>query len=231
MPNCCSILKNNGDRRVGTTPETLSLRRMIAPRGALRITRHKRRHKLVQQNGTKGIDSRADSCYRLGMSFGVNIRKAVHGFLAFGLLVALGHGPVLRHTPGDTNGDGHVNVLDVQALIATALAGGAQDPRADVNRDGVVDVRDLQALLLLSEEEGSAKTEPRDADSGVLQSAKLDMPHLRAEFRMPSLSTACQLLTENELHHVAVDQAAPLPPSKADRYALSLTPHAPPHRA
>jgi len=176
----------------------------------------------------KGIDRWGDSCYRLGMSFGITIRKAVHGLLAFGLLVALGHGPVLRHTPGDTNGDRQVDVLDVQNLIATALAGGAHDPRADVNRDGVVDVRDLQALLLLSEEEDSVKTEPRDADSGVLQSAKLDVPHLRAEFRMPFLSTECHLLTENKLHHVAIDQTAPLPPSKADRYALSLTPHAPP---
>jgi len=53
--------------------------------------------------------------------------------------------------PGDLNGDGDVNVLDVQ-LCVNVFLGVETDPEtvdwADVNRDGRVDVLDVQAIVI-----------------------------------------------------------------------------------
>lgn len=50
---------------------------------------------------------------------------------------------------GDLNGDGGVNVLDVQ-LCVNVFLGAETDPsivsRSDVNHDGQVDVLDVQAI-------------------------------------------------------------------------------------
>ncbi len=48
--------------------------------------------------------------------------------------------------PGDMNGDGEVNIADVNALIEYVLAGSA-DRVADINGDGEVTVADINALI------------------------------------------------------------------------------------
>lgn len=56
------------------------------------------------------------------------------------------------HLPGDLNGDGTVDIRDIQLCINVILGMGA-DPtiisRADLNLDSMVDVRDLQILTNL----------------------------------------------------------------------------------
>ena len=47
---------------------------------------------------------------------------------------------------GDVNGDGEVNIADVNALI-DAILGGAQYPAADVNHDGEVNIADINAVI------------------------------------------------------------------------------------
>jgi hypothetical protein len=47
-------------------------------------------------------------------------------------------------TPGDVNGDGHVDVTDLSVLLSNY---GTTNAVADVNKDGVVDVFDLSILL------------------------------------------------------------------------------------
>ena len=50
--------------------------------------------------------------------------------------------------PGDVNGDGELNIADVNALIDLILSGGLSDnPRADVNGDGEVNISDVNALV------------------------------------------------------------------------------------
>ena len=49
-------------------------------------------------------------------------------------------------TPGDVNGDGEVNIADVNALIDLILAGRTTDP-ADVNHDGEVNIADITAVI------------------------------------------------------------------------------------
>lgn len=50
---------------------------------------------------------------------------------------------------GDVNGDGEVNVADVNTLVDIILGGGADDAtikRADVNEDGEITLADVNAL-------------------------------------------------------------------------------------
>ena len=51
--------------------------------------------------------------------------------------------------PGDVNGDGTVNGLDITALLADfgKTGGAVSNPKADVNEDGVVNGLDITALL------------------------------------------------------------------------------------
>jgi len=53
---------------------------------------------------------------------------------------------------GDVNGDGEVNVADVNSLISIILGGKVSDDtmaRADVNNDGEVNVADVNTLINL----------------------------------------------------------------------------------
>ena len=62
--------------------------------------------------------------------------------------------PVPSEEPaeGDLNGDGGVNVLDIQ-LCVNVFLGVENDPtiisRSDVNQDGQVDVLDVQAIAII----------------------------------------------------------------------------------
>ena len=49
--------------------------------------------------------------------------------------------------PGDVNGDGDVNVVDITALIDVIMNDITDNPRADVNGDGHIDVVDITALI------------------------------------------------------------------------------------
>jgi hypothetical protein len=63
-------------------------------------------------------------------------------------------GPVIKDpttpSPGDLNGDGNINILDVQ-LCVNVLDEIERDPqiaqRADVNLDGAVDEGDIQLII------------------------------------------------------------------------------------
>ena len=54
--------------------------------------------------------------------------------------------PVVK---GDVNGDGEVNIVDVNAIIDVILTGDATDKgfNADVNADGEVNIADISALI------------------------------------------------------------------------------------
>ena len=64
-------------------------------------------------------------------------------------IVGFGEESVKVGIPGDVNGDGVVNGLDITALLADfGKTGGAiSNPKADVNEDGVVNGLDITALL------------------------------------------------------------------------------------
>ena len=47
---------------------------------------------------------------------------------------------------GDVNGDGEVNIADVNALINIILSGGSSE-NADVNGDGEVNIADVNAVI------------------------------------------------------------------------------------
>ena len=50
--------------------------------------------------------------------------------------------------PGDVNGDGSVNISDVNAVI-DAILGGSFDSAADVNSDGAVNISDVNAIIAI----------------------------------------------------------------------------------
>ena len=56
----------------------------------------------------------------------------------------------VTYPTGDVNGDGEVNIADINALIDTILSGNADSEtatRADVNGDSEVNVADVNALI------------------------------------------------------------------------------------
>ncbi len=58
--------------------------------------------------------------------------------------------PVPPFIKGDVNGDGEVNIADINALISIILGGEADDAtmiRADVNEDGEVNIADINNLI------------------------------------------------------------------------------------
>ncbi len=60
-----------------------------------------------------------------------------------GALIAPGAG-AQQYMLGDLNGDGIMNILDIQATIAQALGAIAQTPQANLDENGQVDVLDVQ---------------------------------------------------------------------------------------
>lgn len=49
--------------------------------------------------------------------------------------------------PGDVNGDGEVNIADVNALIDAVLSGNTSNTACDVNADGEINVADVNAVI------------------------------------------------------------------------------------
>lgn len=55
-------------------------------------------------------------------------------------------GEVEASLKGDVNGDGEVNIADINAVIDTILTGDT-NARADVNGDGEVNIADINSLI------------------------------------------------------------------------------------
>ena len=57
-------------------------------------------------------------------------------------------GPVAPYLPGDVNGDGEVNIADINALIDIILGGADNsEGRSDVNKDGEVNIADINSII------------------------------------------------------------------------------------
>ena len=69
--------------------------------------------------------------------------KAYNGMAVYKITVDDG---TPETTPGDVNGDGTVNISDVNAVIDCILA-GRYTPGADVNADGSVNIGDINAII------------------------------------------------------------------------------------
>jgi len=54
--------------------------------------------------------------------------------------------PQTEPIPGDVNGDGEVNIADVNAIIDMILTGNTQ-PNGDVNGDTEVNIADVNAVI------------------------------------------------------------------------------------
>lgn len=73
---------------------------------------------------------------------------------SYGYFIANGNGSVANHIiisrggnlPGDVNGDGEVNIADVNALIDLILS-GKYNTRGDINGDHEVNIADVNALI------------------------------------------------------------------------------------
>ena len=52
-----------------------------------------------------------------------------------------------RDNAGDVNGDGEINIADVNALINAVLSGNTSDSACDVNADGEINVADVNAVI------------------------------------------------------------------------------------
>ena len=48
---------------------------------------------------------------------------------------------------GDVNGDGEVNIADINAVIAVILGGGGSNTSGDVNADGEINIADVNAII------------------------------------------------------------------------------------
>ena len=51
--------------------------------------------------------------------------------------------------PGDVNGDGEVNIADVNVIICAIQSGSVMDETLDVNGDGEVNIADVNAVISL----------------------------------------------------------------------------------
>lgn len=49
--------------------------------------------------------------------------------------------------PGDVNGDGEINIADVNALINAVLSGNTSNSACDVNADGEINIADVNAVI------------------------------------------------------------------------------------
>ena len=67
--------------------------------------------------------------------------------LLFMLLVIMSLGAAAQSMYGDVNGDGVVNITDVNAVISIILDGKTMTPAADVNSDGTVNITDINAII------------------------------------------------------------------------------------
>ena len=72
--------------------------------------------------------------------------KAYNGMAVYKIGRNVGNAQPQPGVPGDVNGDGEVNIGDVNTLIDMILS-GRQDKAGDVNGDGEVNIADVNALI------------------------------------------------------------------------------------
>ena len=60
------------------------------------------------------------------------------------IIVINGEHPIVL---GDVNGDGEVNIADINAVINIILGGNSSTPAADVNGDGEINIADVNAII------------------------------------------------------------------------------------
>ena len=72
-------------------------------------------------------------------------------FLDDSVFIEMGDEPIVPEYPrGDVNGDGEVNIADVNAAIDIVLGGRADEAtlrRADVDEDGEIGISDINAII------------------------------------------------------------------------------------
>ena len=69
--------------------------------------------------------------------------------------------------PGDVNGDGEVNIADINALIDLILSGNGYTAAADVNDDGEINIGDLNAIINIIQTTESGDDEHEWVDLGL----------------------------------------------------------------
>ncbi|MBR6431421.1 MAG: dockerin type I repeat-containing protein, partial [Muribaculaceae bacterium] len=74
------------------------------------------------------------------------IFKCYNGMAVYKIGTNVDAGGDVPSTPGDVNGDGEVNIADVNAIIDMILSGN-QDKMGDVNGDGEVNIADVNAEI------------------------------------------------------------------------------------
>ena len=72
--------------------------------------------------------------------------KAYNGMAVYKIGPNVGGGDQPEPLTGDVNGDGEVNIADVNAVIDIILSGG-MSAAADVNKDGEVNIADVNAVI------------------------------------------------------------------------------------
>src|SRR5262249_54496899 len=86
----------------------------------------------------------------------VRLRDQVLKTLCMALVLvaasALGAWAQTPSAPGDVNCDQHVDIADIEALIATIFGAPNDCPGVDVNGDGRLSVADVVALVILIEQ-------------------------------------------------------------------------------
>ena len=73
-------------------------------------------------------------------------KKVLAFFLLFTIIAALVTLPTQATIRGDVNGDGEINIADVNAVIDVILSTNSSGP-ADVNGDGEVNIADVNAVI------------------------------------------------------------------------------------
>ena len=155
---------------------------------------------------------------RQGLTFAVVV------ILAATSTVVQGGFPV---SAADTNGDRHVDVLDVQTVVAQVLNTSNPHRSSDVNADGCIDILDLQRIVAQATQSEVpppiAPTDPkREATPpdkrGVTAPAVL-ASRTESFLREGEGDRGCRAWTH--------EQAAFIP-AHTERYLRTLTPHAPP---
>lgn len=128
--------------------------------------------------------------------------------------------------PGDTNGDRKVDVLDVQCVVAEVLntKGGAAG--ADVNSDGRVDVLDYQCIVAGARAgaQGQTPAEPLPTEAPATDTKRM----APALVGLVCQSPAPEPLARYAHGHGFREFSYRTDFSRARRYQLCLTPHAPP---
>ncbi|MBQ7204532.1 MAG: leucine-rich repeat protein [Muribaculaceae bacterium] len=100
----------------------------------------------LHKSGIKCLRAKANEDGTMSTSVGF----AIEGVEAYGVCGATYTDPdIPGPTPlkGDVNGDGEVNIADVNALIDIILKGTSGNPSADVNGDGEVNIADVNSII------------------------------------------------------------------------------------